>query len=55
MAKTNNRSSLEIPDTHSSADIESASKAQDIRHTEDNIDILRKSWSKKALVIAFTG
>ena len=42
----------------SSGDVEAARKeatSTHEKHVPDNTDILRESWSKKALVIAFTG
>ena len=42
----------------SSGDVEAARKeatSTHEKHVPDNTDILRESWSKKALIIAFTG
>lgn len=39
--------------SHRSSDVEAAPKEE--REKVSNTDILRESWSKKALIVAFTG
>ncbi|CAM1501488.1 Fc.00g034720.m01.CDS01 [Cosmosporella sp. VM-42] len=50
MAMENTRTDPEVSTPRSSADPESAGKAEESHPHEDNIDILRRSWSKKALI-----
>ncbi|CEI61326.1 Siderophore iron transporter mirA [Fusarium venenatum] len=42
-------------DHRSSGDVEASRKEANDKHVLTNTDILRDSWSKKALIIAFTG
>lgn len=52
MAASDTRRSLDHP--HLPGDVETA-KREENHEAPDNAEILRKSWSKKALIVAYTG